>query len=223
MDTEDKVKVSYTIKNTGKMDGEEISQIYVHDVVSTVFRPEKELKGFTKTFIEAGKEKRITLELDRRAFAFWDTGKDTWVVEEGNFEILIGSSSADIRLSKEISLSSKDALSEWALGLKELVPEYYVIDQKIFSDLSQSGPFSRLMDRELPLMDIPSGAAYSRTSSIDDVRKTLIGKLLYRVMLKGIKKMVGKDADPRTMRMMEAIVKEMPLRSMGMMSGENFP
>ena len=222
MDVEDKVKVSFTIKNTGKMDGEEISQVYVHDIVSTVFRPEKELKGFTKTFIEAGKEKRITLELDRRSFAFRDTGKDSWIVEEGSFEILIGSSSADIRLNKEISLSSKDTLSEWALGLKELVPEYYGIDQKIFSDLSQSGPFRRLMDRELPLMDIPSGAAYTRTSSIDDVRKTLIGKLLYRVMLMGIKKMVGKDADPRTMRMMEAIVKEMPLRSMGMMSEGKF-
>jgi beta-glucosidase len=100
----EKVKVSFTIENTGNYDGAEVTQLYVSDLVSELPRPVKELKGFEKIFLNRGEMKTITLELDKSAFSYFDKGKGGWVTEPGKFELLIGSSSEDIRLSTEIEL-----------------------------------------------------------------------------------------------------------------------
>jgi beta-glucosidase len=92
------VKVSFTIKNTGKRDGAETAQIYVGDVKCSVPRPPKELKGFKKLFLKVGESKKVDVVLDKSAFAFWHPEKKKWVVEPGDFDILVGSSSRDIRL-----------------------------------------------------------------------------------------------------------------------------
>ncbi len=78
-------RISYTIRNTGGTAGAEISQVYIQDLESTAFRPVKELKGFRKTYLNAGEESRVTVELNRRSYAFWDSGKGDWVVEAGDF------------------------------------------------------------------------------------------------------------------------------------------
>ena len=97
-------EVSFTVKNVSNVDGKEISQLYIRDPFSSVVRPEKELKGFTKTALKAGESKRITLALNARSFAFYSTSFDTWYVENGEFEILVGASSRDIRLSETIEI-----------------------------------------------------------------------------------------------------------------------
>ena len=91
-------EVSYTITNTSKVDGKEVSQLYIKDILCSMDRPEKELKGFAKTFIKAGESKRVSHKLDKRSFAFYSTAIDEWYVENGAFEVLIGASSRDIRL-----------------------------------------------------------------------------------------------------------------------------
>lgn len=100
--------VSYDIKNVSDTDGAEISQVYVKDVFCMVERPEKELKGFEKTFIKAGETKRVSVELDFRSFAYYNTAFDKWHVENGAFEILIGSSSQDIRLKGKVNIELPD-------------------------------------------------------------------------------------------------------------------
>ena len=102
--TETDYEVSYTVKNVGDMDGKEVSQLYVKDVMSMVVRPVKELKAFSKDFIKAGEEKRITIKLSKRDFAFYDVNQKDWYVENGHFEILIGASSRDIRLKASIEI-----------------------------------------------------------------------------------------------------------------------
>lgn len=87
-----------------------------------------------------------------------------------------------------MDIQSGDELSNWAAALRNLVPEYYAPDRQTFMDLSSSGAFSRLLGRELPPLDIPEGAPFDRTSSIDDVRSTFIGRILYRIMLFGAKR-----------------------------------
>ena len=96
------VTVSFNLKNTGDRAGAEVAQVYVGDVKCTVPRPVKELKGFSKTFLEPGEEKRIVVELDRSAFSFWHPEKREWTVEPGEFEIYVGSSSADILLKEMV-------------------------------------------------------------------------------------------------------------------------
>ncbi|MBO6141409.1 MAG: glycoside hydrolase family 3 C-terminal domain-containing protein [Ruminococcus sp.] len=93
----DILTVTVTVKNTGKRDGKETVQLYVRDTHSSVVRPEKELKGFEKVTLKAGESKRVVFKLDKRAFAYYNTEINDWYVEYGEFEILIGSSSADIR------------------------------------------------------------------------------------------------------------------------------
>jgi beta-glucosidase len=91
------VIVKMDITNTGKHRGAEVVQLYVKDVECSVPRPPKELKSFEKVWLDPGETKTVSFELNDRAFAFFDEAKDDWTVEPGEFELLIGSSSRDIR------------------------------------------------------------------------------------------------------------------------------
>ncbi len=97
--------VSYTVTNTSAVDGKEISQIYVKDVVSSVFKPDKELKAFSKDFIKAGESKRITVNLDKNAFAHYNVISGGKYVENGEFLIMVGASCTDIKLKQKVSIS----------------------------------------------------------------------------------------------------------------------
>jgi beta-glucosidase len=92
------ITVSVDVRNTGKRKGAEVVQVYVKDVECSVERPVKELKGFTRLFLEPGEKKAVTIKLNRDAFAFYDTDRQQWVVEAGEFEMMVGRSSKDIRL-----------------------------------------------------------------------------------------------------------------------------
>lgn len=107
-------EVSYLITNTSDTDGSEVSQLYVSDPVAMVSRPVKELKGFNKTFIPAGESRRVTLPLNFRSFAYYNLSLKRWYVENGEFEIMIGASSRDIRLSESIyiNLDEREQLSQ---------------------------------------------------------------------------------------------------------------
>lgn len=97
---EKKVSVSFTIKNIGKRDGAEIAQLYVRDIVSKEERPLKELKGFEKIVLNPGESRRVTIELEKDAFSYFNAKQNQWVLEKGAFEILVGASSRDIKLKQ---------------------------------------------------------------------------------------------------------------------------
>jgi beta-glucosidase len=92
----DTVEVQVAVTNRGGRRGAEVVQCYVHDAEAAVERPEQELKAFAKVALEPGESATVTLQLDRRAFAFWDPVVDDWVVEPGEFEVRVGTSSRDI-------------------------------------------------------------------------------------------------------------------------------
>lgn len=102
----DGVEVSVTIKNTGSVDGKEIVQLYVSDKTGVEVRPEKELKGFEKVSLKAGESKTVTFKLDKRSFAFWNTDIHEWYAPSGTYEIKVGASSRDIRLTAEVDVTS---------------------------------------------------------------------------------------------------------------------
>ncbi|GAE83796.1 beta-glucosidase [Bacteroides reticulotermitis JCM 10512] len=95
--------VSFEVKNTGKMDAAEVAQVYVHDVQSTVPRPLKELKGYEKVFLKKGESKRLSLVLDERAFSYYDMNLHRFVVEPGEFEILVGPDSRQLPLKATVT------------------------------------------------------------------------------------------------------------------------
>ena len=102
----DSMEVSVDIKNTGKMAGKEVVQLYVADKESTVIRPLKELKGFEKVELAPGELKTVTFTLDKRAFAYFSVRIHDWHVETGAFDIMVGASSKDIRLTKTVNVES---------------------------------------------------------------------------------------------------------------------
>ncbi len=100
----DKLHVSLKIKNTGKIEGKEIVQLYIQDVESSLPRPLKELKGFQKVNLKPGESKNIQLKLTIKDFSFWNPETKNWSAEKGLFVLQAGSSSKDIRLKKEVEL-----------------------------------------------------------------------------------------------------------------------
>ncbi len=102
--------VSCNITNTGNRAGMETVQLYVGDKESSVIRPVKELKGFEKVSLRPGETKKVFFTLDKRAFAYYETSINDWFVEYGEFEIMIGASSRDIRLSGSVYVNSKTKL-----------------------------------------------------------------------------------------------------------------
>ncbi len=101
---EQDIQIRVTVKNTGDMAGAEVVQLYIHDPVSTLDKPCKELKAFQKVHLAPGEEKTITLTLTKRDFASYDCRLGQWATEPGAYELLVGCSSADIRQRATLEL-----------------------------------------------------------------------------------------------------------------------
>jgi beta-glucosidase len=101
-----KITVTVDVKNTGKVTGKEVVQLYIHDAAAKVARPPKELKAFSKVSLEPGEQRTVKFVLDKEALSFYDVEAKGWVAEPGEFEVLVGSSSRDIRASKKFELTA---------------------------------------------------------------------------------------------------------------------
>lgn len=107
----DQLQVSLTVSNTGKVTGKEVIQLYVADPESSVQRPTKELKAFDKIELKPGESKEVSFTLNKRDFSYYSKVYNRWLAESGKFEILIGSSSRDIRLQGSLTLSNTEKLN----------------------------------------------------------------------------------------------------------------
>jgi beta-glucosidase len=145
----DGVTVTVDVTNTGDVAGKEIVQVYVYDRKSGLARPEKELKGFTKVELQPGETKSVSIQLDFRAFAYYHPEYKQWITEDGDFDLLIASSAADIRQTLTVMLEStlslpcildkESTLSEWMadprgkVALGPLYPQIEAESRKRFS------------------------------------------------------------------------------------------
>lgn len=100
------VKVSFDLTNTGKRAGAEVAQVYVGDRHTKAPRPPKELKGFAKVFLNPGETERVSITLDQRAFSYYDVTGHQWTIAPGDFDIYVGPSSGQIELAGKTTLAS---------------------------------------------------------------------------------------------------------------------
>jgi len=101
---EDTIRVTFELKNTGRIDSEEVPQFYVRAEASSVKRPLKQLKGFERIRVPAGQSVTAAFELPVRELAFWDVSRDRFCIESGVYALLIGSSSSDIRVQTAVTV-----------------------------------------------------------------------------------------------------------------------
>lgn len=135
------VKVRFDVTNTGNCAGKEIVQLYVRDVECSVPRPEKELKGFAKVSLNPGETRRVEMNLDKRSFAYYNVELSDWDAENGEYEILIGASSADIRLSGSIQVSSTQMI-------KKKYDEYVTMGELM--EIPEAAGFMQSMMQQMP-------------------------------------------------------------------------
>lgn len=104
MQKEGEISIELTVKNSGKVAGDEVIQLYIHDVSSEIDRPIKELKGFKKLSLKPGESKIAKFKIDKKALSYYDVKSKSWVVESGDFEVLIGNSSKNILLKETFTV-----------------------------------------------------------------------------------------------------------------------
>jgi beta-glucosidase len=100
-------KVTFTLKNTGKADGDEVAQVYFRHVNSAVPQPKLALCGFTRVHLKQGESREVTVEVPAERLRYWDTEKKQYVVEPGNYEFLVGAASDDIRLKLPMAIAAR--------------------------------------------------------------------------------------------------------------------
>ena len=180
-DMENPAAVTFTITNTGKMDGAEAAQVYVSSRKPTVYRPVKELKGFQKIFLKAGESKTVTINLDDKAFRYFNVKTNRFEVDSGAYEIMVGSSAADIHLTGSIVVDGTNAPSPCDMAK---LPSY--ADGAILSVTDQEW-------RELLGNEIPDGN-FSGTLDANDAicqlyyAKSAPARLVYKILTRMLNK-----------------------------------
>lgn len=202
------------LENTGSVAGYETAQLYVGKTQTGIFRPQRELRGFEKIWLEPGETRTVHFELGRRAFSYWCTQSHSWSVEAGEHQIEVGASSADIRLHSALELLSTD--NPETLADPALRP-YFEPGKRLFDAAAFAALLGHPAPTPLPLLP------YHSNSTIGDIQATVVGRLLHKVILRSVKKMVPSDRDEKMEQMMAAMLAEMPLRNLVLMSGGKFP
>ncbi len=178
-------EASFTLKNTGEMDGAEVAQLYVSKPDGEVFRPAKELKGFAKVFLKAGESKKVTIPLDDKAFRYFNVDTSKFEVEGGAWTVLIGASCADIKLSGTVEVQGTGAKPPYD---KEKFAKYFSGDIKSVSDAE----FEALLGRPIP------DGHWSGMLDMNDAlcqmyyAKGAAGRLAYKILTHFINKSIEK-------------------------------
>ena len=209
----DGAKVSFTVTNTGDMDGAEVCQLYVGARNSRVFRAKKELKRFVKVFLKKGQSTDVTFTLDDRCFAFYNTEINDWYVENCDYEIMVGASSRDIRLSGTIRISGR-AVAPMPDYVSKC-PSYYGIGE--VGSISDE-EFTRLYGKKLPSNEPSRRGEFDLTTTLGELSCCLIGKIIIKVAPSVIKGQV-ENPDMTTMLMLMQGMRELPLRGLIGISG----
>ena len=210
----DTLTLTYKIKNTGAMAGAEISQVYVSDRESTVFRPVKELRAFNKVYLEPGEEKEISIELSKRAFAYYNVNIMDWHVESGEFDIMVGASSRDIRLEATVNVTS--TVEAEVPDYRKTAPCYYMADVQDIPDSA----FEAVLGREIPSPTLDITAPITLANSLGDARYTKWGGRINSLLNTAMDAIF--DPSDSMSGMLKAMALEIPIRNFVTMSAGVF-
>lgn len=201
------VVVSLEITNTGTRFGHEVVQLYVHDVESTVFKPTHELRGFAKVGLKPGETLQVQFTLDERAFSHYDPHAKSWLIESGEYELQVGSSSRDIRCRETVTVHGDVKTPISAL---DAPPAYH---RPLFPPAFDSADFEQLMGQVMDRPEVDRRGRFTINSRLVDVESTGLGKFLVKQVRIQANKAVA-ASDPRQKAMIDASISAMPLRNL---------
>jgi beta-glucosidase len=168
--SEEKVEVSFKIKNVGNKKGKEIAQLYIGEQNPVIFKANKELKGFEKVELEVGEEKEVKITLNKDAFSYYNVESKSWAVEQGIYNIFIGKSIKDIVLKGKIKIDSNDK------NIKTKYAKNYE-EGNVQSITAQE--FEELLGRKVPnrTMKIEE---LTEENTLEQLKETKVGQEIYK-------------------------------------------
>jgi beta-glucosidase len=198
------VTVSVDVTNTGPRTGKQVVQVYVRDRGACVYRPDRELRAFTKVALEPGESTRVELPLGQRAFAFWDVAADGWTVEPGTFEVLVGVSSRDLRGRAELTVTGEAFGPRDEPAVYRRPPRYLDVD---------AASYEALLGHPLP--PEPQGSRpYTRNTLLSEVARTPVGRVLHRYVERRVR--AGFGDDPANEALITSMLEDTPIRTAAM-------
>jgi beta-glucosidase len=212
IDEGEELTATFKVKNIGMRDGAEIAQIYVHDAESTLFKAEKELRGFKKVFLKAGEEKEVSITLEPRAFQYYNVLIKDWHVESGEFKIMLASSSRDIKQVESVYVKSKNPDAPIP-DYRESAPAYY--DIKKAGDILKE-QFKAVYGGELPENTPIKKGEFDVNSTVQDIAAVRLGRFIRGLLSTGAKLIAGKTENKD---MVIRSVDYMPVRSFSSFTG----
>jgi len=201
------LEVSFAVNNPSRYGGLETMQLYIAARRQNVFKPVRELKAFKKILIESGNMRQIKFTLKYEDFAHYDTETKQFAVEGGKYEILVGSSSEDIRLRRVVTVNSSKVFADKSRSF----PSYYEFNDKSLY-IPSDEEFERLLGHHIKRVIYSKKGSFNLNSTFGSTQNTLVGKRIIKAL--------DKTIDPRCDKAAHA--KEfdsrlrMPLRAAGM-------
>lgn len=172
------VIVRCQIANTGSREGSEVVQVYVSNLQSQVFRPVKELRAFTKVFLNQGESKTVELSFEKKDLAYFHVGKKEWVLENGDYSIMIAASAQDIRLSEVFSITDQPVVP--GPYHHDKLKHYFAPEQLTSATVEE---FEVLLGRSATSPRSKKQPRYTMDSRLDELRASLIGKIFYNAVI----------------------------------------
>lgn len=210
---DDKLSVSLSIKNIGSRGGAEVVQLYVSEADPVIFVPKKQLKAFRKVYLEAGETRDITFELDKRDFAFYNVAVGDWTAAPGEFELLIGTSSRDIKLTKTVTLIGEPLAL--VPDYKETAPAYYDIASVAEIPLKQ---FEAVLGRQVTEPVDKKKRIVGFDTAIGDLDNRLFGIIFRGIVKKLCTVILPKGSSEASKKMTRMGAMDIPLRNLYAMS-----
>jgi beta-glucosidase len=205
--------ISFDVSNTGTIAGKEIAQIYVKSKNSHIFKADKELKGFEKIYIEPGETKTVKVFLPKEAFQFFNVNSGKWEIETGEYEVMVGASSRDIRLRSDIYVD----------GSAMNIPDYSTITPSYYSlsniDDIPLDEFESLLGRKVNRYIKPGKGEYTFNTCVNEFDATWFSRWFKKFTVRNSKILLPRNSTPAEKKMVVNGALAFPVRNLFAMSG----
>ncbi|HCB67132.1 MAG TPA: glycosyl hydrolase [Acholeplasmataceae bacterium] len=206
-DGKNEFTITFNLKNEGKIKGKEVIQLYIGNNASTVYKAKRELKEFDKIELNAGEEKEVTLRLSKDAFKYYDVNLKKWTIQKGTYHIELAKNARDILYSNLVKLNGEEIFHE---------PTSYLNTTYDVKD------FPKIYKNPLPKKNIVKKRPYDLSSTLNDIRRTVIGRVISSFIIKAGMKTTELMADEWMKEVTRKTIVETPIRMLSLFSAGKF-